>query len=62
MKKKYIVGILCVVAACLIGWGGYEAYASTGTKSQSNTLVFSIPSTPPTMNSESMLILIVRLW
>lgn len=50
MKKKYIVGILCAVAACLIGWGGYEAYASTGSKGQSNTLVFSIPSTPPTMN------------
>lgn len=50
MKKKYVVGILCAVAACLVGWGGYEAYASTGTKSQSNTLVFSIPSTPPTMN------------
>ena len=60
MKKKYIVGILCAVAACLIGWGGYEAYASTGTKSQSNTLVFSIPSTPPTMNP-IYVILIVRL-
>lgn len=52
MKKKYIVGILCAVVGCLICWGGYEAYATghNNSQSQSNSLVLSIPSTPPTMN------------
>ncbi|MGL5617173.1 MAG: ABC transporter substrate-binding protein [Sarcina sp.] len=50
MKTGKIVGIVVAVAAvALIGWGGYSAYASSH-GSSNESLVFSLPSTPPTMN------------